>query len=739
MSVFNDRTGEEKINHQGLKMIIDTYRGANKIKVRFEDGYVTEWDIYSRFKSGEISNPYFKDGELLTQKEMAKKKIGEIKKNSLGQEVEIIGFRNFDDIDVRIEDGTILNGVTYKEFKKRTLAGKELKSKIGETVVTANNGVQKLIAYNSYTDITVEFDDGTIREHVRYDYFRDGLLSRREWGTAAYNHLGEMTTNRQGLKAKIICFNSEKDILVKFGDGEVVRTTYAHFKNGTIKNPKINARHGMQVLTNGECVEARQGMILENKYGDLMKIVNYKYYDDIDVMFEDGTIVKSVSFNKFKKGTLKNPNRDYKKSASVAQNSASLDESVSAEDSTLDYTDEAKKFPLPESLDSNNIAEQPSERGGSSHIGEEVTSIYGEKMVLTGYRSSSDIEITFTDGSVRTGIKYSNFKRGCVANLKQANEAMQAASKIKESRTGASAINNKGYKMTILVYNSTRDMLVQFYDNTFLVCKCYFAFEKGQIRKPSLLCDDDEIPMGEESFSSDGEHMIIVGYNNPKEVLVKFDDGSLKPGVTYSDFKKGIVDKKNCYLAENSPCSTAPSKVTKDCPEVIPVVSDSSDNKQENTEVPASDTSVPTTFSNCTDLSISNPTISEVIPTSASTESIPIVPDQQKQALFDSAESFRLSAESLGTASDSVTIAVALLYKNAIRNYLKYAVDSISEDVRVLGTLARKQGIDVNPRDLAWVNDFDFSFEDELLKPNSEDLNILAGIVMGIRKQIISL
>ena len=109
------------------------------------------------------------------------------------------------------------------------------------------------------------------------------------------------------------------------------------------------------------------------------------------------------------------------------------------------------------------------------------------------------------------------------------------------------------------------------------------------------------------------------------------------------------------------------------------------------------------------------------------------------QKLFDSAESFRLSAESLGTASDSVTIAVALLYKNAIRNYLKYAVDSISEDVRVLGTLARKQGIDVNPRDLAWVNDFDFSFEDELLKPNSEDLNILAGIVMGIRKQIISL
>lgn len=541
MSVFKDRTDEEKINHQGLKMTIDTYVGANKIKVRFEDGYVTGWEIYSRFKSGEISNPYFKDGKLLTRREMAKKIIGEVKKNALGQEVKIIGFRDFDDIDVRIEDGTVVKGITYREFKKGTL------------------------------------------------------------------------------------------------------------------------------------------------------------------------------------------NRDCKKSVSADQNSVSLDESASAEDS------------VNPTLDSTSVAEQSSERGGSSHIGEEVTSIYGEKMVLTGYHSSGDVEVTFADGSVRTGIQYSNFKRGCVVNLKQANEAIQATSKTKKSRTGISGINNKGYKMTILVYNSARDMLVQFYDYTFQVCKCYFAFKTGQIRKPQLLCSDAKVPIGEESFSSAGERMTIVGYNSPKEILVKFDDGSLKPGITYSAFKKGTVNKKNCYLAENSPCSTITSKIAKDCPEVIPVVSDPFDDKQENTEVPALDISVPTTFSNCTDLSISNPATSEIIPTSASTESIPIAPDQQKQALFNSAESFRLSAESLGTVSDSVTIAVALLYKNAIRDYLKYAVDSVSEDIRVLGIMARKQGIDVNPRDLAWVNDFDFSFEDKLLKPNSEDLNILAGIVMGIRKQIISL
>ncbi len=701
-------------------MTIDTYVVANKIKVRFEDGYVTGWDIYSRFKSGEISNPYFKDGELLTRREMAKKKIGEVKKNSLGQEVKIIGFRDFDDIDVRIEDGTTLNGVTYKEFKNRTLVGKELKSKIGETVITANNGVQKLIAYNSYTDVTVEFDDGTIREHVRYDYFRDGLLSRREWGTAAYSHLGEMTTNCQGLKARIICFNSEKDILVKFGDGEVVRTTYAHFKNGTVKNPKINARHGMQVLTNGECVEARQGMILENKYGDLMKIVNYKYYDDIDVMFEDGTVVKGVSFNKFKKGTLKNPNRDYKKSVSAAKKPANLNGSISAEDSTNS------------ALDSNSEAEQSSKSRGSSHIGEEVTSIYGEKMVLTGYHNPEDVQITFADGSVRTGVKYSNFKRGCVANLKQANEAMQAASKTKKSRTGISTTNNKGYKMTILVYNNTRDLLIQFYDNTFKVCKYYFAFEKGQIRKPKLLCGDTGSPIGEESVSSNGEHMTIVGYNSPKEVLVKFDDGSLKPAITYADFKEGAVCKENCYLAETS-------RVAKDYSEVIPIIADLLDDKPEvlnNSETstsdvppyeaPASNTPeppIPDTFSNCTVIQ----------------EATPFVPDQQKQTFFNSAESFRLSAESLGINNDSVTIAVALLYKNAIRAYLKYAVESTSEDVRVLGTLARKQGIDINLRDLAWVNDFDFSFEDELLKPNSEDLSTLASIVRSIRQQIISL
>ena len=45
-----------------------------------------------------------------------------------------------------------------------------------------------------------------------------------------------------------------------------------------------------------------------------MTIIEYRNNNDIDIQFEDGTVVKNKSYNNFKKGKIKNPN--YKKKAS---------------------------------------------------------------------------------------------------------------------------------------------------------------------------------------------------------------------------------------------------------------------------------------------------------------------------------------------------------------------------------------------------------------------------------------
>ena len=45
-----------------------------------------------------------------------------------------------------------------------------------------------------------------------------------------------------------------------------------------------------------------------------MTIIKYRKSEDIDIQFEDETIVKNKTYNNFKKGNIKNPN--YKKKVS---------------------------------------------------------------------------------------------------------------------------------------------------------------------------------------------------------------------------------------------------------------------------------------------------------------------------------------------------------------------------------------------------------------------------------------
>ena len=38
-----------------------------------------------------------------------------------------------------------------------------------------------------------------------------------------------------------------------------------------------------------------------------MKIVSYRKWEDIDILFEDGYVAKNRQYNKFKTGMIKNP------------------------------------------------------------------------------------------------------------------------------------------------------------------------------------------------------------------------------------------------------------------------------------------------------------------------------------------------------------------------------------------------------------------------------------------------
>ena len=113
-----DRVGETRVMKCGMEAIIIRYRKAIDIDVRFEDGTVVERKTYSAFKKGSISNP--------NMKASAENRLGETNMMNCGMKATIIRYGKYSDIDVRFEDGKVVEHKAYDTFKKGEIAHRSL-------------------------------------------------------------------------------------------------------------------------------------------------------------------------------------------------------------------------------------------------------------------------------------------------------------------------------------------------------------------------------------------------------------------------------------------------------------------------------------------------------------------------------------------------------------------------------------------------------------------------------------
>ena len=152
-----------------------------------------------------------------------------------------------------------------------------------------NQGLQiTIIAYRKAMDIDVQFEDGTIIENRMYDHFLKGTIAYPMEG-----RIGETKKNNQDLIMTIIAYRGSLDIDVQFEDGTIVENRqYDGFLKGTIAYP----------------MELRIGKIKKNNQDLKMTIIAYRNANDIDVQFEDETIVEHRTYGEFLKGTIANPN-----------------------------------------------------------------------------------------------------------------------------------------------------------------------------------------------------------------------------------------------------------------------------------------------------------------------------------------------------------------------------------------------------------------------------------------------
>ena len=338
-------------------------------------------------------------------------RIGEIQFSNNGQKMQIVAYKNCNDIDIQFEDGTIVKNRRYREFIKGGIINPNFNEqkfiKIGETNMANNGQKMTIIAYRSFNDIDIKFEDGTIITNKEYRAFQNGLIRNPQY------RLGETNINNNGQKMTIVNYRNANDIDVEFEDGAIVKnTTYNSFIEGIIRNPNV--------------YKNRIGETIIAFNGEKMTIIAYRSFNDIDVEFEDGTIVTNKSYGNFKKGMIKKEKNKLQHLGEVS------------------ITDNKKK----------------------------------EKITIVAYRNAEDIDVKFEDGTIVTNKSYYNFQMGKIGRHNKHNQ-----------RIGETNIANNGEKMTIIAYRNAKSVDIKFEDGTVVVNKSYNHFKAGKIAKRKEIGD----------------------------------------------------------------------------------------------------------------------------------------------------------------------------------------------------------------------------------------------------------
>ena len=299
-----DRLHEKNIASNGQEMEIIRYKDSNDIDVWFKDVTVVTGKKYTAFLKGNIRNPNQLKGSIK----------GERIQNRYNRWMEVIGYRNANDMTVRFDDGVILEHCHKTTFRNGGILHPDdtlEKKRIGETSTSSEGFPIRIIAYYGKDDVTIEFEDGTRREGVSYVRFKNGTVAkkRKDRRSTKYVkaplHVGSKKTARNGQTMEVIEVIASNDLTVRFSDGTVVpHVTSGNFRTGYVGNPNYSV-HDRNVARIREEIIGKWRMARNGMY---MTVISYRKEVDCDILFEDGTLVPHRCHSSFKKGSIANPN-----------------------------------------------------------------------------------------------------------------------------------------------------------------------------------------------------------------------------------------------------------------------------------------------------------------------------------------------------------------------------------------------------------------------------------------------
>ena len=382
----NKRIGEQNQMSNGQMATIISWISNRNIGIRFEDGTIRTGVRYNHFQSGRVSP--------ISPTDMGNARIGEKHRQSDGHTCEIVGYKNSHNCKIKYDNGVVKEGKCYRDIKlglcplsrnhtsekqeenyKRQRAENGLEH-VGKEIVNNNDQVMKITAYNSYDDITVEFEDGTIVSGQRMDQFRERRIvnpnfrmnyrvSRNEYALLFYlRKFGFDHYNRVDGVGELDCYNPEWNIGIEY-DGYYHKY---HADNDYKKNKKARDNNITLIRIRDENCPTLYDSSVDFHFNSNKTCLNKDY---------EAALKKVVMYIN-KAGFLLECDVDFERDK---------------EEILLNFS---KEF-------------------CNKRIGETRTMRCGMQATITKYRLSTDIDVLFENGKVAKHKTYAHFKEGCIA------------------------------------------------------------------------------------------------------------------------------------------------------------------------------------------------------------------------------------------------------------------------------------------------------------------------------------
>ena len=576
-----NRLHETKMMNCGITATIIAYRRSDDMDIRFADGYEMKGVQYTSFKRGELLSPW--------------SLVGKEQVMACGMNAKIIASRDKKDIDVMFDDGYLVEHTSYMNFKSGCIVNPNVY--IGTYKINKYGDKITIIAYRSYADMDVMFEDGTILEHKGYVHFKDGSMchpnKRNEHHVRKREKNGRLNETKMmncGMEATIIAYRNVHDIDIRFSDGEIVRNkAYSAFKRRSIQNPNIRTHLGEKRVMNcgmeAEIVVYRKsidmdvkftdGYVSEHrtynefirgsignpqiqshigkkvrmKFGMEAEIIAYDGANDVTIRFEDGCEVRRQRIMEFYRGEINYPKYIGKIRIKSFAYRVDLEyyylviidntEQIMSIGQMRETTGEryAMYYRTTNKTKKNRVSKQKSRIGETRRMG------CGLKATIIAYNGNRDISVKFEDGEIVRGKMYQAFKQGKIGHPKLKN-ALHA------KRIGETRKMECGLKATIIAYRGCEDLDVKFENNKKVHHVTYAKFKKGKIRYQSISEEYSKLRIGEEQMMNCGMKAKIIAYENVRNISIVFEDGEKREGVMYGKFTKGNVSHPTKSLAQ---------------------------------------------------------------------------------------------------------------------------------------------------------------------------------------------